>query len=164
MAVATSYRPADVADSDSIAELVQATLLPHTLPGWTPAAIAHLFAENSPDTLREHFRQAAFTQVCSTKGAIVGFIHCKKSRLLGLLAVHPSVQRRGIGSQLLQCMLAHVADVAPEVSVVEVNATEHSLPFYLRRGFYPLSEFIEYEGCRFARLGYWRKNPLLGVL
>ena len=50
---------------------------------------------------------------------------------------------------------------APEVSAVEVNATEYSIPFYRRQGFHPLSGFIDYEGCRFARLGDWRKNPLL---
>jgi GNAT superfamily N-acetyltransferase len=121
-----------------------------------------LFSENSPQALREQLRESAFARVCVNESAIVGFIHCKRSRLLGLLAVHPSLQRSGIGSQLLQGMLAHVADAAPEISVVEVNATEYSLPFYRRRGFYPLSEFIEHEGCRFVRLGYWRKNPLLG--
>src|SRR6266702_2968440 len=96
----------------------------------------------------------------SSSGNILSgsLIHCKRSRLLGLLAVHPSLQRSGIGSQLLQCMLVHVADAAPDISVVEVNATEYSLRFYRRRGFYPLSEFIEHEGCRFVRLGYWRKN------
>ena len=58
-------------------------------------------------------------------------------------------------------MLQHLRRAAPDVSVVEVNATEYSLPFYRRFGFYPLSEFIEFDGCRFARLGYWRRNPLV---
>ncbi len=163
MVVVASYRPAEGADAESISDLVQAALLPHTLPGWTADAVAHLYSENSPQALRERFTEAAFTRVCVNEGVIVGFIQCKRSRLLGLLAVHPSLQRSGIGSQLLQCMLVHVADAAPDISVVEVNATEYSLPFYRRRGFYPLSEFIEHEGCRFVRLGYWRKNPLLGA-
>ena len=163
MVVIASYRPAEGADAEAISDLVQAALLPHTLPGWTADAVAHLLSESSPQALREQFREAAFTQVCVNEGAIVGFILCKRSRLIGLLAVHPSLQRSGIGSQLLQGMLEHVAAVAPDISVVEVNATEYSLPFYRRRGFYPLSEFIEHEGCRFVRLGYWRKNPLLGA-
>jgi len=70
-------------------------------------------------------------------------------------------QRQGIGSRLVERKLAHVSVAAPEISVVEVNATEYSLPFYRRHGFYPISEFIDFEGCRFMRLAYWRRNPLL---
>jgi GNAT superfamily N-acetyltransferase len=156
-----SYRSAAASDAESISKLVQRALLPNTLPGWTPAAVARLFAENSPQSLREHFAEVAFAHACLNAGSIVGFISCKKSRLLSLLAVEPAFQRHGIGSQLIQHMLAHVADVASEVSVIEVNATEYSLPFYRQRGFYPISDFVEFEGCRFVRLGYWRKNPLL---
>jgi len=148
-------------DAESVSELVQRALLPHTLPGWTSAAVAHLFDENSPQSVRDRLKEAAFSQVCSSAGFIVGFIICKKSRLLSLLAVDPVVQRQGIGSQLIQCMLAHIAEGTPDISVVEVNATEYSLPFYRQHNFFPISEFIEFEGCRFIRLGYWRKNPLL---
>jgi GNAT superfamily N-acetyltransferase len=148
-------------DAESISELVQRALIPSTLPGWTSSAVAHLLDENSPRSLRDRLKEAAFSQVCSSADSIVGFIICKKSRLLSLLAIDPVVQRRGIGSQLIQGMLSHIAEVAPDISVVEVNATEYSLPSYRQRGFYPVSEFIEFEGCRFIRLGYWRKNPLL---
>lgn len=89
------------------------------------------------------------------------FISCKSLRFLNLLVVDPRAQHRGIGSQLMKRMLDYITEVAPDLSVVEVNATPHSLPFYRRLGFYPLSEFIEFEAGHFARLGYWRKNSLL---
>ncbi len=157
----TSYRPAVESDAESISELVKRALLPNTLPGWTRAAVDHLFEENSPQALREHVREVPFAHVCENLDSVVGLIISKNSRLLSLLAVDASHQRCGIGSQLVQHFLSHIAEKAPDLSVAEVNATEYSFPFYRQRGFYPISDFLEYEGCRFVRMGYWRKNPLL---
>ncbi|MGE5095875.1 MAG: GNAT family N-acetyltransferase [Betaproteobacteria bacterium] len=102
-----------------------------------------------------------FAEVCLVRGSIVGLITSKLPRLISLLIVDPMSQRQGIGSRLIERKRAHVTAAAPEISIVEVNATEYSLPFYRRHGFYPISEFIEFDGCRFVRLGYWRMNPLL---
>ncbi|MDE2468897.1 MAG: GNAT family N-acetyltransferase [Bradyrhizobium sp.] len=136
-------------------------LTPETLPGWKLDAIASLLAKASPAAMGETIQGAAFAHLAADRDAIVGLILCRQLRFLNLLVVEPTLQRRGIGSQLLRCMLRHLPDAAPDLSVVEVNATEYSLPFYRGLGFYPLSEFVEFDGCRFARLGYWRKNPLL---
>lgn len=155
------YRPAEESDAEAISSLVKDALLPSTLPGWTPEAIASLLAKASPDALRGHITEAAFAHISLDGRSVVGFILSRKLRFLNLLVVQPSLQRRGIGSQLMQRMLEHVAAAAPDLSVVEVNGTEYSFSFYRRFGFYPLSEVIEYDGCRFIRLGYWRKNPLL---
>jgi predicted N-acetyltransferase YhbS len=100
--------------------------------------------------MREHIEEAAFAHVALDRGDIVGFILCKHSRFVNLLIVEPSLQHHGIGSHLMRLMLQRLSDTVPDLSVVEVNATEYSLPFYRR-----------FDGCRFARLGYWRKNPLL---
>ena len=156
-----SHRAADPSDAASISALVADALIPATLPGWTAQSVASLLAKASASGLRDNIREAAFAHVVVEAGTIVGFILAKQVRFINLVVVAPSVQRLGIGSQLVKLMLSGVADTAPDVSVVEVNATEHSFPFYRRLGFYPLSEFIEYDGCRFARLGYWRRNPLL---
>jgi len=131
------------------------------LPGWTPYAIANLFVENSAEALSTRFEGKTFAHVCLSSHEIVGYVNCKLPRLLSILVVRPSFQRAGIGSQLLDRVLQHIANTAPEVSVVEVNASEYSVPFYRRHAFYPISEFIEHEGCRFVRMGFWRKSPLL---
>jgi predicted N-acetyltransferase YhbS len=156
-----SYRPAHQSDGPAIAALLARALSATTLPGWAGDAISSLLAKSSPESLREHIQEAAFAHVACNGADIVGFILCKRLLFLNLLIIEPLLQRQGIGSHLMRLMLEHVSDAAPDLSVVEVNATEYSLPFYRRLGFYPLSEFVDFEGCRFARLGYWRKNPLL---
>lgn len=159
--MAVIYRNAEPADVPALSQLAHRALQPHALPGWTDHAIQRLLDENSESALRAFLPNAAFVHVCVESDSIVGFIGNKLPRLVSLLVVHPIRQRRGVGSRLLTSMFDFVAAHAPEVSVVEVNATEYSLPFYRQNAFYPLSGFIDYEGCRFARLGYWRKNPLL---
>jgi len=141
--------------------LVLRSLTPDTLPGWTSEAISKLLGKASPEALGEAIEAADLAFVACDHQETLGFLLARHLRFLNLLVVEPSLQRRGIGSRLVRCMLSRLREIAPDVSVVEVNATEHFLPFYRRLGFYPLSEFITFEGCRFARLGYWRKNPVL---
>jgi len=158
-----SYRSAERADAMAISALVKDALLPETLPGWTSEAVSGLLAKASPEAMIEHIGRAAFAHVSVDERRVVGFILCTSWRFLNLLVVEPSLQRQGIGSHLVKLLLRQLADAAPDLSVVEVNATRYSLPFYRRLGFYPLREFIEFDGCKFARLGYWRKNPLLST-
>jgi predicted N-acetyltransferase YhbS len=156
-----SYRVADEADASWISALVRRALPPDRLPGWTTKAVSSLIAKARPERLSGEIRDAAFAHVAVQGTSVIGFILCKNLRFLNLVVVEPTLERRGIGSRLIECMLDHITAAAPHISVVEVNATEHSLPFYRRLGFYPLSQFVEFDGCRFARMGFWRKNPTL---
>ena len=156
-----SYRPARGSDARAISSLVKRALSEGALPGWTPHAISELIGKATVEAIRGHIAEASFAHVAVADRRVAGFILCKHARFLNLLVVEPSLQRRGIGSHLVRSMLQHLSATAPELSVVELNATEASLPFYRRLGFYPLSEFVEFGGCRFARLGFWRRNPVL---
>jgi ribosomal protein S18 acetylase RimI-like enzyme len=135
-------------------------LCAQALPGWTPEAVSSLLAKASPQALGEQIRASAFAHVALDHNTVVGFILAKRASFLSLLVVDPALQRQGIGSRLVTSLFAHLCQAASDIGIVEVNATQYSLPFYRRLGFYPLSEFIEFDGCRFARLGYWRNNPL----
>jgi len=157
-----SFRPADDADAGALSELVRRNVVPATMPGWTTAAIDRLLGENAPDALRSAIKDASFSQLClDHENRIVGYVYCKSPRAISLVVVEPSVQRCGIGSALLRRALDHIAGVAPDQSVVEVNATEYSMPFYRRHAFYPISELFDYEGCRMVRMALWRRNPAL---
>jgi ribosomal protein S18 acetylase RimI-like enzyme len=154
------YRRPLASDAQSISALIRRTLVPSTLPGWSPVAVEKLLAAAEPRLLCEKFTNAAFAEVCVTAQGPCGFIMATKPSLLNLV-VEPASQRHGIGTALLEHLLRHIAATAAEISVLEVNATEYSVAFYRRHAFHPLSEFIEHDGCRFIRMGFWRKSPQL---
>src|SRR6185437_10183193 len=97
-------------------------LLPGTLPGWTSEAVSGLLAKASPEAMIEHIGRAAFAHVSVDERRVVGFILCTSWRFLNLLVVEPSLQRQGIGSHLVKLLFQQLADAAPDLSVVEVNA------------------------------------------
>ena len=161
MQFATEYRSPSPSDAEAVSAMIQRVFGPAVLPGWTPDAVAKLLAAAEPQSLRAKFTNAFFAEVCVGAEVPHGFIMSAAPRLLNLVVVEPTSQRHGIGTALLQHLLRHISATAAEVSVVEVNATEHSVPFYRGHGFYPLSQFIDHDGCRFMRMGFWRKSPLL---
>lgn len=154
-----TYRRAKLSDAPALSNLARRALQPHALAGWTDYAIRRLLDENSESALCDCVSAAAFVHLCVESDSVVAFIANKVPRLVSLLVVDPDRQRQGIGSRLGATMLDFAGTHAPDVSVVEVNATEYSVPSIA--GTASLSSFIDYEGCRFARLGCWRKNPLL---
>jgi GNAT superfamily N-acetyltransferase len=156
-----AYRAATEADATALSGLVRHNVVAAMLPGWTAAAIDRLRAESTPDALRAAIVDASFAQLCVDGEDPVGYVYCKSPRVIGLVVVDPVVHRLGIGSLLLRQALAHVADVAPDQSVVEVNATEYSMPFYRRHAFYPISEVFDHDGRRMVRMALWRRNPAL---
>ena len=158
-----AFRPAEENDSEAISDLVRRNICPETLPGWNAAAIEDLANNSTPQVVSLSLRNTAFANVCIVDDSIIGFINCESPRTISLLVVDPSVQRTGIGTRLLARALEHITITASDVSVVEVTATEYSMPFYRRHSFYPISEPIEFKGRRVIRMAFWRKNPLLSV-
>lgn len=161
MQLRAEYRRPLASEAESISALIHRALVPSTLPGWSPVAVEKLLAAAEPRLLREKFTSAAFAEVCVSAQGPSGFIMAANLRLLNLVVVEPASQRQGTGTVLLEHLLRHIAATADEISVLEVNATEYSVAFYRRRDFFPLSEFIEHNGCRFMRMGFWRKSPQL---
>ena len=161
MQLQAEYWLPQASDAESVSALILRAFAPGTLPGWAPAAVEKLLVAAEPRLLCEKFTTAAFAEVCVSAQEPHGFIMAANPRLLNIVVVDPLSQRQGIGTTLLQHLLRHIAATAAEISVVEVNATEYSVPFYRRHAFYPLSEFVEHDGCRFMRMGFWRKSPQL---
>jgi ribosomal protein S18 acetylase RimI-like enzyme len=128
-----------------------------TTPGWNEPALKRFQLENSPEKLRECFTAAFYQQVCEVDGVTVGYVYLSKPHLIALVAVHPDYQRKGVASALLDAALEHLDQSRSDVSVVEVSSTDYSAPFYLAKGFYPISPVLTFEGCRFTRMGFWRR-------
>src|SRR6266581_3435711 len=97
MVVVASYRPAEGADAESISDLVQAALLPHTLPGWTADAVAHLYSENSPQALRERRRYCRFhplQKIAAARTARRASVPSAERHRFPIAAVHVGARRR----------------------------------------------------------------------
>jgi predicted GNAT family N-acyltransferase len=93
----------------------------------------------------------------------VGFILMPKPSLLGMLFVHPSSLRLGIGKQLWEQARAHVEVSFPEVKTVELNSTPYALHFYRSIGFVPISAEFQRGGCRATRMACWLPARALGA-
>jgi predicted GNAT family N-acyltransferase len=118
-----------------------------------------LFDGSTPEAAAAAFENSVFAEVCLNEHSVIGYINCNTPRLISVVVVDPSVHRSGIGSRLLRRALEHISKVAPDASIVEVNATDFSMPFYRRHSFYPISEPFDYEGRRLVRMALWRRNP-----
>jgi GNAT superfamily N-acetyltransferase len=127
-----------------------------TTPGWSEPALERFRLQNTPDKLKECFAAAFFQQICEVGGAAIGYVYLSKPHLISLVAVHPSYQRKGVASALLDAAKEHLDQSGSDVSVVEVSSTDYSAPFYLANGFYPISPVLTFEGSRFTRMGLWR--------
>lgn len=94
-------RPLTLSDL-SVAAVLLSAALPYDHIG--PIVEEKLFGSNHR---RDRFTIGAF----SPSGDLLGVL-CQAGRWLKLLAVHPSVQRRGIGTQLLLAARAHLTETA----------------------------------------------------
>ncbi|RME71138.1 MAG: GNAT family N-acetyltransferase [Chloroflexi bacterium] len=91
--------------------------------------------------LAEGLAQAALFLLAEMEGQIVGYIWCDIYRShahITRLAVHPAYQGRGIGRQLLHCVLSEA--IAQGAARITLNTQEHNLramTLYRRFGFTP---------------------------
>ncbi|HZW13819.1 MAG TPA: GNAT family N-acetyltransferase [Noviherbaspirillum sp.] len=149
------FRPANPDDAERISHLLTVTFDVNSTPGWEIDALARFHARNNYEQIDIAIATAVYQEVCVNSGEIVAYLYMPRPYLIGILAVHPSLQGHGIGSALLQRGRQYVLSHHPEVTVLQVNATERSEPFYAAHSFFPLSPYVMMEGMRFRRMGYW---------
>jgi ribosomal protein S18 acetylase RimI-like enzyme len=90
------------------------------------------------EVVREIGDQLSF--VATLDGLIVGGVRCRVDDgklVLGKLVTHPRVQRRGIGSQLMECAerAAHGLPGVGAVTLFTGSRSTDNLRFYKRRGY-----------------------------
>jgi ribosomal protein S18 acetylase RimI-like enzyme len=151
-----TFRAALAQDAETVSAVISSAFGPETTPGWSEPALERFRLENTPDKLTECFAAASFQQVCEVDDTTIGYIYLSKPHLISLVAVHPKYQRKGVASALLDAAMERLDQNGSDVSVVEVSSTDYSSPFYLAKGFYPISPVLTFEGCRFTRMGFWR--------
>ncbi len=124
-----SIRLAMSGDADAIASLSR-TEIEHELPwSWTPSRVYRAIADPATNVV-----------VASKAGPLIAFgimVYRDNVAHLSLLAVHPGVRRRGIGSSVL-AWLEKVANVAG-ISRIRLEARQDNVPalaFYRKHGYH----------------------------
>ena len=151
-----TFRAALAQDAATVSVVISSAFGPGTTPGWSEPALERFRLENTPDKLTECFATGFFQRVCEVDGTAIAYVYLSKPHLISLVAVHPNYQRKGVASALLAAAMEHLDQNGSDVSVVEVSSTDHSAPFYLAKGFYPISPVLTFEGSRFTRMAFWR--------
>jgi predicted GNAT family N-acyltransferase len=139
----------------ALSKLVVSAFTSEATPGWSDVALARLHLENCPETLAKSMMNAAFHEVCTIGDEVVGAIQCARPHLLSMIAVRDSARGQGVGRQLVEHFIDFADRQFPENEILQVNATTYSASFYKRLGFFPISETIDFDGCRFIRMAYW---------
>ena len=77
---------------------------------------------------------------------------------ISLLFVRKAFHRQGVGSALLDCMLSRCRE-----GLITVNSSPFGLPFYLAKGFSPLTKEQEKHGIRFIPMERLLGGPAVRV-
>lgn len=150
-----TLRPARAADVPALVELVQSAYRGEG--GWTTEA--HLVAGSRTDAgeVRAMLADEAVTLlVAEQAGRVLGCCYTRREPTgqggreraeLGLFAVHPSAQSRGLGARLLEAQADHLRAAGVEVLVIQVLQGRPELhAWYRRHGFAPTGTCVPFAG------------------
>lgn len=135
-----ALRPARTADIDAIVDTVQSAYRGEG--GWTTESHLVRGARSNEQEVREMLADPAVRLlVAETSARVVGCCYTRadgQRAELGLFAVHPSVQSRGIGGRLLQTQAEHLARAGVRDLMIQVLQSRPELhAWYRRHGFQP---------------------------
>ena len=156
------FRVASGQDVREISLLIRRVFTADIVRGWSSEALASVHEENSGTSLLNALTSSSFQRVVIAGGNVSGYINFSKPHLLAILAVSSELQGLGIGSRLILDAIAEIDKAHPTVEVLQVNATERSMPFYAKRGFYPISPMLNVAGRRFIRMALWLRPRRMG--
>ncbi len=156
------FRQATFEDASGIAALVNRVFTPASVPGWSLEALASVCHEHSETSLQSALQSCAYQRVAIADGRVVAHLIFSKPHLLSIMAVVPEAQGKGLGSRLIVDAIGAVDKGYPNIEVLRVNATERSMPFYAKHGFYPISPMLNVESRRFIRMALWLRPRRMG--
>lgn len=150
-----SLRTAADGDVPEIVDLVQAAY--RGAGGWTTEM--HLVDGHRVDDAEVHsmLDSAQVTLlVAEQEGEVVGCCYTRRDPVdahgvsraeLGLFAVHPGVQARGLGGRLLEAQAELLREAGTDVLRIQVLQGRPELhAWYLRHGFTPVGEAVPFAG------------------
>lgn len=151
-----ALRPARDADVPGLVDLVQAAYRGEG--GWTTEAHLVAGSRTDVDEVRAMLADQAVTLLVAEDevGRVLGccYTRCEPSgpdgirrAELGLFAVHPAAQSRGLGARLLEAQAGRLRAAGVDVLVIQVLQARPELhAWYLRHGFAPTGRSVPFAG------------------
>ncbi|MGA7538958.1 MAG: GNAT family N-acetyltransferase [Steroidobacteraceae bacterium] len=150
-------------EAASAAVLVRESFLQLAAHAWEERAQRRFIADSEPESLSRKIAAASYSVGAFRADHLLGFLLMPKPTLLGMLFVHPSSLRQGIGTALWESARSRLESRCPEVKTVELNSTPFAVDFYRSLGFVPLSAEFTREGARAIRMACWLPARALGA-
>jgi ribosomal protein S18 acetylase RimI-like enzyme len=149
-----ALRPAEDADAADIVDLAQAAY--RGQGGWTTEAHLVDGHRTDVDEVRTMLADPAVTLlVAESGGELVGCCYTRREPAdtgalraeLGLFAVHPSAQSRGLGGRLLEAQAELLRESGCEVLMIQVLQSRPELhAWYERHGFVRVGRSVPFAG------------------
>lgn len=158
-----SLRALDANDAARVSALVQVSFLDLVARDWETQAQQRFLAESGVEVLASKIVAATCAMGAFAGEQIVGFLLMPSPVLLGMLFVHPTRLRQGIGTRLWELARARVESEFTEVRTVELNSTPCAVEFYCTLGFVPISAEFVRGGARATRMACWLPARALGA-
>ena len=158
-----SIRAVNPNEATAISAMVQQSFLKLAAESWEVEAQQRFLAEAGPEALGGKISAAAYAIGAFFGDQIVGFLLMPVPTRLGMLFVHPSRLRQGIGTKLWESARTQLESEFPEVRTVELNATPYSVEFYRATGYVPISAQFIRSGARAIRMACWLPARALGA-
>jgi len=153
-----SFRPAGPEDARETSTLVRTSFRVVASRDWAPEAVARFLHETSEEEVRRRLQTATFSMLATAGATACGFILMPIPSTIGMLFVHPSWLRRGIGRALVSASRMHVESMHRDVSAIELNSSPYALPFYRTLGFVAISLPFEFCGAKATRMACWLRR------
>ena len=150
--------PAGPEDASDTSTLVRTSFRVVASRDWAPEAVARFLHETSEEEVRKRLQTATFSMLATASGTACGFILMPRPSTIGMLFVHPSWLRRGIGRALVIAARMHVESMHRDVSAIELNSSPYALPFYRTLGFFAISRPFELCGAKATRMACWLRG------
>lgn|SRR5579863_1537002 len=158
-----SLRAVDANDAAGASALVRVSFVELPAQDWENQAQQRFLAESGVEPLARKIVAASCAIGAFAGERIVGFLLMPTPTLLGMLFVHPTRLRQGIGTKLWEFARTRLESEFKEVRTVELNSTPCAVEFYRALGFVPISAEFVRRGSRATRMACWLPARALGA-
>ena len=130
-------------------QLIDNSFSDSVAPTLTDEGITTFRSGLTQESMKQRLASGNIFIVCKDGASIVGVAEIRNKNHLNLLFVETSLQRKGIGRKLLNCLLNHIHD-----SEITVNSSLNSIAAYTKYGFQDAGPRNEVRGISYLPMVY----------